>query len=323
MASCCGPPTKCCSCTYYPPKQPDECRCGCGYHNGVFQVLFAQFLLFCGFWFSLAVMGDCSFVEVVEPIQVRQDGVMATRLGLLSYTEMDTGQCYFWNEAILTNTTGFLVPLDGEKQLQYYVRDVLGSQWYPSIVLASTVVVLSLLWFIYVTSYCCSTQVRGVRFFTGFMIALVFVTIQGLTFLVLATNWCVRNQCVTSRTAGFTYASCVSFFLSGCAFFFMSNYPGERLLAKLREEHHRHVMAGDEETQPYIAALVGIEERQDEPPDEGLLPGDKDYEAKEEDIEKILTKGSADLNEAPEPQATDELQGTADPSMESGTMLNR
>jgi hypothetical protein len=275
---------------------------GCGCKNGVVQGLFAQFLLFCGFWFSLAVIGDCSFVEVVEPIQVRQDGVMATRLGLLSYTEMGTGQCYFWSDAILTNTTGSLVPLDGEKQLEYYVRDVLGSQWYPSIVLASTVVVISLLWFIYVTSYCCSTQIRGVRFFTGFMVALVFVTIQGLTFLVLATKWCDRNQCVTSRTAGFTYASCASFLLSGCAFFFMSDYPGKRLLAKLREEHHCHVMAGDEEApqlQPYnnnITSQVGMEERKDEPPEEGLLPGDKDYEANEEDVEKVLTKGSEDLN---------------------------
>jgi hypothetical protein len=244
------------------------------------------------------VIGDCNFVELGEPIQVRQDGVMATELGLLSYTEMDTGKCYYWTDIIVTNTTGSrfpLVPLDGDKQLEYYVRNVLGRQWYPSIVLATTAVVISLLWFIYVSSFCCSTHVRGLRMFTGFMIAIVFVSIQGLTFLALSTSWCDNNQCVTGRTAGFTYAACVCFFLSGCAFFFMSDFPGERSLTKLQEEHHHHVMAGDEEAQPYITAETGMEERDDEPPEEDLLPGDKDYyKAKEEDIEKTLTKGSED-----------------------------
>jgi hypothetical protein len=249
----------------------------------------------------MTVIGDCRFVEVAEPIQVRQDGVMAERLGLLSYTDMDTGRCYFWNDTILVNTTGSLFPLDGEEQLENYVRHVLGSQWYPSIALATTAVVLSLLWFCYVTTYCCSTQVRGVRFFSGFMIAIVFVTVQGLTFLVLSTSWCDINQCETSRTVGFTYASCVCFFLSGCAFLLMSNYPGERLLAKLHEEHHNHVMAGDEEVQSYVTPLVGMGEREDEPPEEDLLPGDVDYEAKEEDIEKVLTKASEDPEAAPEP----------------------
>jgi hypothetical protein len=257
---------------------------GCGYHNGVFQILFAQFLLFCGFWFSMAVIGDCNFVEVAEPIQVRQDGIMATRLGLLSYTEMDTGRCYFWADTLLTNTTGSLIPLYGEKQLEYYLRYVLGSQWYPSIALATTAVVISLFWFLYMTSYCCSTHLQGIRLFTGFMIAIVLVVVQGLTFLVLGTGWCEHYQCVASRTAGFTYASCVTFFLSGCPFFFMSNYPGESLLAKLHEEHQHRVMTGDEE------AL------EDEPPEE------------EEGIEKVLT------NESEDPEASLKQQDTYVPT---------
>lgn len=258
----------------------------------------------------MSVLGDCSLVEVAEPIQVRQDGEMATRLGLASYMEMDSGRCYYWTDDILypqsnNATTGSLpIILEPDQQLEYYVQDVLGSQWYPSIALSVTAVLISFLWFLYVTSYCCSTQVRGVRIFNGFMVALVFVAVQGLTFVFLGTEWCDTNQCQVGRTAGFAYASCVAFFLSGAAFIFMSNYPGEASLAKLQQEHHNHVMVGDdEEAQPLETAAVGMEEREEEPPEEDLLPGDQNYEAREEDIEKTLTaKDSEDPEAAVESQ---------------------
>lgn len=248
--------------------------------------MLAQFLLFCGFWFSMAVLGDCAFVEVSEPIQVRQDGAMATKLGMFSYTEMDTGRCYYWTDAIFRNgTVG--IPISEEQQLEFYVQDVLGEQWYGTLSLAATAVVISLLWFLYVTSYCCSTQILPVRLFTGFMIAVVFVAVQGLTFLVLSSDWCSDFQCKRGRTAGFSIASMAAFFISGCSFFFMTNYPGHASLAMLQEEHHQHVMAGDEEAQTsYETKEATPEEREEEPPEEDLLPGDQDYE---EGIEKALT----------------------------------
>ncbi|KAG7373338.1 hypothetical protein IV203_034062 [Nitzschia inconspicua] len=295
--TCCGEPKNCCTCTYYPPTRPDECRCGCGYHHGAFPTLVAQFLLFCGFWFSVAVLGDCSFVEVAEPIQVRQDGALATRLGLLSYTEIGTGQCYFWTDTLPRGTVpGKLSPVYGDQQFEYYMQEVLGSQWYLTIGLSATVVGISLVWFVYVTTYCCSTHVHAARLFTGLMIALIFVTLQGLTFLVLSTDWCVDNQCETSRTTGFSFASIVSFFLSGCAFLFMTDYPGKEALETLDE---------DGKGPPDEILKGGLEEVDEESPEEeveeGLLPADQNDENQEEGIQKSET-----IQESEDPEAAPE-----------------
>ena len=237
-------------------------------------------------------MGDCSFVEVAEPIMVRQDGVMATRLGLLSYQD-ESGQCYYWTDSIPVNVTNPFVNGTfyqwGDQQLEYYVEQVLGRAWYPTIALGIAAVFTSFLTFLYVTSYCCSTQVRGIRMFTGFFVAIVIVICQGLLFLVLDSDWCRDNQCETSRSAGFAYAAIVAFFISGVSFFFMSNYPGQAALAKLQEEHHQHVMAGDEEAPyPVASPTAKFEDLEDEPSEEEPLPGDDNY-VMNEGIEKSLT----------------------------------
>ncbi|KAG7340653.1 hypothetical protein IV203_024196 [Nitzschia inconspicua] len=285
---------------------------GCGYHHGAFPTLVAQFLLFCGFWFSVAVMGDCSFVEVAEPIQVRQDGALATRLGLLSYTEMGTGQCYFWTDTLPRGTVpGKYSPVYGEQQFEYYMQEVLGSQWYLTIGLSATAVGISLVCFVYVTTYCCSTQVHAIRLFSGLMVALIFVTVQGLTFLVLSTDWCVDNQCETSRTTGFSFASIVSFFLSGCAFLFMTDYPGKEALAKLQGEQHKHLFDEDDEGPPNKILAGGLEEldeaspeeeeEDDDDEEEGLLPADQNIENQEEGIQKSMT-----IQESEDPEAAPE-----------------
>ncbi|KAL3905256.1 MAG: hypothetical protein SGILL_009749, partial [Bacillariaceae sp.] len=262
----------------------------CGYRNGVFQVLMAQFLLFCGFWFATATMGDCSFIEVASPIVVRQDGAMASRIGLLSYTDMETGQCYYWSDTIVVDGRVIF----GDLQIEHYVETVLGREWFPTIALGIATVFVSLMCFFYVTSYCCSTQVRGVRMFTGFFVAIVVVILEGLIFLVLGSDWCKDNQCETSRSAGFAIAAIAAFFLSGSAFFFMSNYPGQAALSKLQEEHHQYVMAGDGEAYPAGAPPSADENLEDEPDEEDPLPGDEDYFDKEESegIEKSLTAQS-------------------------------
>ena len=69
----------------------------------------------------------------------------------------------------------------------------------------------------------------------------------------------------------------------------MSNYPGQEALSKLQEEHHQHVMAGDEEAPyPVASPTTKFEDLEDEPSEEEPLPGDDDY-IMNEGIEKSLT----------------------------------
>merc|ERR1740130_2153519 len=99
----CGPAKKCCHFKYTPPTDVDECRCGCGMLNGVFQVMMGQFLLFIGFWFSIATLSDCNFITLLsedngdsDGIVVREDGLKSNQIGLLSYLDINTDQCYYW-----------------------------------------------------------------------------------------------------------------------------------------------------------------------------------------------------------------------------------
>merc|ERR1712238_546331 len=124
------------------------------------------------------------------------------------------------------------VRVDGDEQLEYYLQTVLGSQWYPSILLLSLSTFLALLVFLYVISYCCSTQVFGIRFFTGLFISIVLTLLQGLgTYLVYASEWCNETDiCTIGRSTIFSIVASCCYFLSGLLFIFTSDFPGKQQL---------------------------------------------------------------------------------------------
>ena len=47
-----------------------------------------QFLLFVGYWFLAAAIGNCQLVFLGEPIYVHKDGVTLYPLGLLLYKQI-------------------------------------------------------------------------------------------------------------------------------------------------------------------------------------------------------------------------------------------
>jgi len=249
----CGPAKKCCHMKYTPPTKKDECRCGCGMLNGVFQLLCGQFLLFVGFWFSAATVGDCQLVELDEPIQVREDGVLSNQVGLFSYQQTvdETGSdqqasqisCYYWFETETIVGEKPFDQLDGAEQLQYYIQTVLGSQWYPSILLLSLSTILALLVFLYVMSYCCSTQVFPIRFFTGLFISIILTLLQGLgTYLIYSSEWCNNSgdeefgggYCTMGRSTIFSIVAGCCYLFSGLFFISTSDYPGIQQLQESR-----------------------------------------------------------------------------------------
>jgi len=269
----CGPAKKCCHMKYTPPTKKDECRCGCGMLNGVFQLLCGQFLLFVGFWFSAATVGDCQLVELDQPIPVREDSVTSYQVGLFSYQQQLLNEteassqaaspisCYYWFETIVGEEP--FEQLDGAEQLQYYIQTVLGSQWYPSILLLSLSTILALLVFLYVMSYCCSTQVFGIRFFTGLFISIILTLLQGLgTYLIYSSEWCNNSgdeefgggYCTIGRSTIFSIVASCCYFLSGLLFIYTSDYPGKQQLQELR--HEEAATTNKENASPDAAAAA-------------------------------------------------------------------
>lgn len=195
-----------------------------------------------------------------------------------------TGSCYYWTDGANT-----------EEQFQFYVEVALGADWYPSLALATTATCLSLLAFFYVTSYCCSAQVQGVRWFVGLFMGVVIVIFQGLSFLVHRSSWCDNEGCQISRGGAFSATAAACYLLCGLSFFFMSSYPGAKALA---------AMIGDEEAP--IAART--REREDEPPEEDPFSDELDDEPKEaEEPREGENRESAPENEEKEECAEEEV----------------
>lgn len=189
-------------------------------------------MLLSGFFLSIAAAGDCAFVNTEVPVPVftattsssggNNDVApairLANKLGFFMYTNIDTGQCYYWSD----NTFATI-----EDQITFYINNVLGSDWYQSINLAWSATSVSLLFFLYAISYCCSSQVRPVRYVLGIFIGIVVVVFQGLCFLVYGSEWCDRYQCTFGRSAGFAVGAATCFLLSGIMWCLTTDYPGE------------------------------------------------------------------------------------------------
>ncbi len=95
-------------------------------------------------------------------------------------------------------------------------------------------------------SFCCSSQVKQVRYLIGFIMAGIMFICQACTFIVYAENFCQKNNCSFSRGSGISLASMVCYLIAGLGFFNSKDYPGESILDKLEERKKNH----DEKSQP-------------------------------------------------------------------------
>ncbi len=58
---------------------------------------------------------------------------------------------------------------------------------------------------------------------------------QACTFIVYAEDICQDYNCSFSRGSGTSLAAIVCYFVAGLGFFFTKDYPGEKVLEKLKE----------------------------------------------------------------------------------------
>jgi len=223
-------PRTCCSCYDDKEEYPisnDTCMCGCVYLNGWAAVLSVQLLAFIGMLFSVATLGDCSFMELENrlffpldmdenlPLKVTQ----TQSVGFLTWKMLD-GSCYFYFDGS-----------DKRGQLEEF-QDILGKNWEVARLVAMLSACLSFVFFCYLLSFTCSSQVRGVRYFNTVFLSVVLTGLQGITFLSFDSSFCEEYGCIFSRSAGFSVASMACFFLSGLCFFCTTDYPGPLLNKK-------------------------------------------------------------------------------------------
>lgn len=240
---------------YSEPTRPDECRCGLGANNGIAQVLLAQLFLFVGLCLSVATIGDCSLVILEEPIRVQlNSSAISDSIGMVSFRDMDTGRCfYWWQDYTVENLVDIEINMDfgfvsdqetttktiegSGEQLVHHLLDVLGNDWFVPMGFFAAATGMALLFVVYSISYCCSTQVKACRFFTGVLVAVFLPLFQGLgTLLLFKSEWCDIQGCSLGRSTIFSIVAAILFLLSGVFFFIMENWPGQKELDKIDEE---------------------------------------------------------------------------------------
>jgi len=175
-----------------------------------------------GMLFSIATMGDCSFVELDErlffpsdfdvnlPLKVTQ----TQYVGFLTWQMLD-GYCYFYNHGN-----------DPENQINEYM-DILGTDYFElARYFAMGSACLSFVYFCYLLSFTCSSQVQGVRRFNAVFLSIALTGVQGVCFVAFQSDFCDEYGCTFSRSAGFCVAAMGCFFLSGLCFLGAKEYPG-------------------------------------------------------------------------------------------------
>jgi hypothetical protein len=180
---------------------------------------------------SLAALGDCAFAELDNGLNIIPGiNISAQRIGFVTFEGID-GQCYWYDQF-----TDILAP---EDQLQAYWT-LLGSGWQQLAAVGYVAAAFSWYFFWYTTSYCCSSQVRPVRYTSGFVMAVLLTVVQGCTFIAYNTGPCVRggNSCSLGRSGWFSIGAILSFFFAGCSFCMMSDYPGDRWQPPTSRDQH-------------------------------------------------------------------------------------
>lgn len=205
-------------------------------------MLLSQVFLFAGFGFSIATVGDCGLIIVNEPVEVRQDGVMATALGILSYRDPETNQCYFWGDdsvvgEIQVGNETITGEISGGEQIEYYLTEVLGGYWFLAMGFLGTAVALSICVFSYATSYHCSTQVKPCRIFTGFIAGVILPLLQAVGTTFAHTNeWCDLEGCSMGRSTIFSICATCCFLVTGICFWTMHPWPGQKTLDDMEQK---------------------------------------------------------------------------------------
>lgn len=216
------------------------------------QVAAAQCLLVLGSFFSLATLGDCAFVQVDEnlrfPLTVDKT---SNTFGFLTFEDAFGGRCYWYDDS------GISV----RDQLELY-WDFLGADFRLSRIFAAIAAGGGWLQFFYSFTFCCSSQVRSIRYFLFFLVSIVLTLFQGLSLVLFSGDFCKENECVFGRAAGFACAACGCYFAAGIMYCFMSDYPGARLTdSRIAEEREEDAI--DEEQQSTTSGKYLTEEQAD------------------------------------------------------------
>jgi len=194
--------------------------CGFGYLNGGLQIATAQCFLIVGSFFSVASLGDCSFVKIDSDLKfVLGPTKTSNTFGYLTFEDAFDGRCYWYDDGGATS----------QQQIESY-WDFLGSDFNLTRIFAMIAAGGGWLQFLYSVTLCCSSHKRHFRDLQFFLVSIVLTLFQGLTLLIFNSDFCEEYTCTFGRSAGFSGAACACYFMAGAMYRAMSDYPGDEFV---------------------------------------------------------------------------------------------
>jgi hypothetical protein len=182
----------------------------------------------------------------------------SNKFGFITFEDSFGGRCYWYDD-------------DGpspQDQIEQY-WDFLGTDFQLSRIFAAIAAGGGWLQFFYSVTFCCSSQVRSIRYFQFFLVSIVLTLFQGLSLVIFSGDFCQEHDCVFGRAAGFACAACGCYFVAGIMYCIMSDYPGARFIGSPTvEEGDKDVVVDEEQPQeqaPQVEDGIVFEESDDQP----------------------------------------------------------
>ena len=207
----------------------DTCTCRpcCTYPNGFIVLLLAQVLMFCAFLMSLFAVGDCQFVTVpatesvddsltaiFNDTDVKVDDNDTERgLGFFFWEDVD-GECAWDREHT-------------EDSFEAYWDFVGRSDWESAASAAFSACVLSFCFFVWLLTFSCLAQPKIVRYSCAGLLIVLLTVLQSVPFRLLnSSEFCDEHDCSLGRSAHYSIAAVVLYFVAGVLLLFTRDYPG-------------------------------------------------------------------------------------------------
>lgn len=215
----------------------DSCACRpCTYPNGAVALIVAQIFFLVAFLMSFFAAGDCKFLLVPEAqVGDRLDAILdnttdagaagtdsaaggtdneGTKRGLgLFFFEDAAGACT-WEDRDFD-----------ERTFDAYWDHVGRSDWEDASEAAVAVTVLGFCALVWSLLFACLAHPRIVRFIFAAVVLVVLTILQGVSFLLLRSDFCNAHDCSLGRSGHYGIAAVFFYFFAGLALLFTKDHP--------------------------------------------------------------------------------------------------
>lgn len=194
----------------------------CGFPNGCFPVVFAQFFVFCGLILCSWSVVDCKFIVATAGFpETDQPGVNST----MTPQPLRRGFGFLFNETEQGGCRYTQADFESD-EIEYYF-EFLGSDWNIPRYLTGAAAGLGWILFAGLLTFECFSYVRTIRWLIATILILIMGGLQASSFSVIGSSFCSDEAyCEPSRGMWTGVAGIGCYFIAAIMCCMMKDFPG-------------------------------------------------------------------------------------------------